>query len=156
MIDPTSSDLSYSAEGFFCRTTHWQLFFCEFPAFCTKGVSPMGSFLSLFLLLVALEKFLQVQSFTRVFRRCSFKVRAEKKTESEEGGMKIWAQHQLGGGGIKVSERQRSRNVAREVWWWAGALITKDNGNMKKKDSGSSPSIILSLSSDPVGTLRTW
>lgn len=144
--------------GIFCVVPPAGSFFLWASSLLCEGGVTNGLFFSLFLLLFALEKFLQEQRFTRVFRRCSFKVRAEKKTESKEGGMKIWAQYLCvcGRGGIKVSERQRSRNVAREVWWWAGALIAKDNSNMKKKDSGSSPSIILSLSYDPVGTLRTW
>lgn len=139
--------------AFFCHTAWWQLLFA-------KDATRMYFyfFLFSFLFFLPLKSFLfKCNISLAYFERCSFKVRVEKKkTESKARGIKMWAQQLCEEWKIKVSGRQMSRKVAKEVQWWAGALIAKDNGQYEQRDAGSSPSIILSLSSDPVGTPRTW
>lgn len=150
MFDLSSSDLSCSPEGFLlpCRLVTAPFFLPKMRQGCHQY----------FFFLVPFCPWKVSSSYVSLayFEWCSFKVGAERKTESEAGGMKMWAQQQREEGKIKVSGRQTSRKVAKEVRWWAGALIAKDNGQYEQRNGGSSPSIILSLSFDPVGTPSTW
>lgn len=152
IFDLGSSDLSCSPEGFSSVIPPGDSsLFCQR---CDKDVS--NSFFFFFSPILPLKSFFECNVSLAYFEWCSFKVGAERKTESETGGMKMWAQQQWEEGKTKVSGRQTSRKIAKEVRWWAGALIAKDNGQYEQRNGGSSPSIILSLSFDPVGTPRTW
>lgn len=162
MIDPTSSDLPYSPEGFFLSSHPLAAFFCELPAFCTKGVSPMGSFLLYFCSFLPLKSFFKRNVshvyFGDVLSKRKRRLKAKKEEWRSERSTSGW-----GGGGIKVEERQRSRNVAREVWWWAGALIAKDNSSMKKRTVVQVPLLsfpwaltLLGHWGHDKGTARSW
>lgn len=78
--------------AFFCHTTRWQLLF--FFQRCDKD--PTNRFFLFFLVPFCPWKVSSSAAwgFLAYFEWCSFKVRAEKKTESEAGGMKMWAQPQ--------------------------------------------------------------
>lgn len=154
MFDLGSSDLSCSPEGFL---PSYHLVTAPFFAKDVTRISPIVFFFFFVCVpFLPLKRFFECNVSLAYFEWCSFKVKAEKKTESEARGMKMWAQQKWEEGKIKVSGRQTSRKVAKEVRWWAGALLAKDNGQYEQRDGGSSLSIILSPSSDPVGTPRTW
>lgn len=114
---------------------HLRAFSCRTTVLYVTGMSPMGYFLFCFCSILPWKSFVKGNVsptylddvLSKSEQKRSLKAK-EEEWRSEHSTSSGW----FGGGGSRSVE-DRSGKVAKDLWWWAGALIAKDNGNMKKK-----------------------